>query len=545
MSHKPVHPTLLFALLMAASMLYSARPALAQVDQMMPPTGGPGGGQYSARCALDEILNGFELRTGDDVDGIRAVCAKPHSPTAIGPRNLHPSSTGGTGGGVVRVVCPDNTPSIAGVLVGWEGVDTYIVNNLRLYCAINAVNQQPAPHPTVGFDGPEITGDDSKILSGKFSTGIVFEMQRCPGGLVPVGIHGRSGIWLDSVGLICGALPLETPATPKPAAPGKPKITASTTGPFRILVEWMAPVPASFIEWYSIELWKGQRWVTLPTRFDPRRFQGFVDYPDVDAAQRQAFRVCAVNAAHKSCSTESWYHSFAKGKDALTAPRSPASAVPPRPIEVRPGATIGSARAAPPGASTNYIPGAAVQSASAPAISAPPVDALTNHAPDFNALAARGSAVAMQDPLTAELRRRTAPAALRGFDIGMAAAEGQSLPGPGKQKIHDALTAAEQPGFDAAVAFSLQRNRNAKLAAVGAAIAAADPVVARARVAENDVVYSLGFDIASGIFGDPKAGAQGNTATGSGSLGLRNSLSPAAQRGFNAATALHLSRQYR
>jgi hypothetical protein len=98
---------------------------------------------------------------------------------------------------------------------------------------------------------------------------------------------------------------------------------------------------------------------------------------------------------------------------------------------------------------------------------------------------------------------------------------------------------------DAGALAAMPRNANAKLAAVGAAIAAADPLVARARVAENDVSYSLGFDIASGIFGDPKAGAQGNTATGPGSLGIRDSLNAAGQRGFNAATALHLSRKYR
>jgi len=83
------------------------------------------------------------------------------------------------------------------------------------------------------------------------------------------------------------------------------------------------------------------------------------------------------------------------------------------------------------------------------------------------------------------------------------------------------------------------------LANVGAAIAAADAVVAKARATENDVFYWLGFDIASGIFGNPTAGAQGNTATGPGSLGIREELNAPGQRGFNASTALHLGRKYR
>ena len=111
--------------------------------------------------------------------------------------------------------------------------------------------------------------------------------------------------------------------------------------------------------------------------------------------------------------------------------------------------------------------------------------------------------------------------------------------------MHDALSVAEQPGFDIAAAYSLPRNKHAKLANVGAAIGNADPAVANARNAENDVFYWLGFDIASGIFGDPAAGSLGNTATGPGSLGIRSELNAPGQRGFNAATALHLSRRYK
>jgi hypothetical protein len=168
------------------------------------------------------------------------------------------------------------------------------------------------------------------------------------------------------------------------------------------------------------------------------------------------------------------------------------------------------------------------------------------NAANENALAARGEVLASAEPLAAELRNQQPEGpSRRGFYIGMAAAEGQTLPGPGKQKIHDSLDPAEQKGFDAAVSFSLERNRNADLAAKGAAIANADPIVAQARTVETDVFYRLGFDIASGIFGNPALGARGNTATGPGSLGIRDSLSAAGQRGFNASVKLHLSRNYK
>jgi hypothetical protein len=165
---------------------------------------------------------------------------------------------------------------------------------------------------------------------------------------------------------------------------------------------------------------------------------------------------------------------------------------------------------------------------------------------DVEALAAKGEGIASQDPLAVELREQQPDdAARRGFDIGMAAAERQTEWGPGKQRILDSLPGrAEREGFKVATSFSLERNRYAERAALGAKIAAEDETVAEARDAEADPFYRLGFDIATALFGDKARGAQGNTATGPGSLGIRNSLSPAAQRGFDAAVQFHLSRKY-
>ena len=84
---------------------------------------------------------------------------------------------------------------------------------------------------------------------------------------------------------------------------------------------------------------------------------------------------------------------------------------------------------------------------------------------DLDALAAREASIANQDPLAVELRNQQSEGpAQRGFDIGMAAAEGQTQPGPGKQRIQNSLSPAEQEGYRIAVSFSLERNRNAKFA---------------------------------------------------------------------------------
>ena len=176
----------------------------------------------------------------------------------------------------------------------------------------------------------------------------------------------------------------------------------------------------------------------------------------------------------------------------------------------------------------------------APASRAPPVDAA-----QLDDLAARGGPIAAADPLSAALRaQQSEGAGQRGFDIGMAAAEGHTAPGPGKQHIRDSLSVDEQPAFEAAVAFSIERNQNAALAASGAAIAAADPTVAEARGADPDVYYQLGFDVATGMFGDPALGGQGHTATGKGSTEIRDSLSAAGQRGFEDSVKFHLAHNY-
>jgi hypothetical protein len=79
------------------------------------------------------------------------------------------------------------------------------------------------------------------------------------------------------------------------------------------------------------------------------------------------------------------------------------------------------------------------------------------------------------------------------------------------------------------------------LAVKGEAVANADPLTAELRERQPEGPARRGFDIATGIFGDPARGALGNTATGPGSLRIRNALSAAGQRGFDASVAFHLS----
>lgn len=161
-------------------------------------------------------------------------------------------------------------------------------------------------------------------------------------------------------------------------------------------------------------------------------------------------------------------------------------------------------------------------------------------------LVTKGEAIANQDPLAVALRSSLPDAASRrGFNIGMAVAEGQTAPGPGKDSFGRTLRPEEQSGYAKGILFSVDRNRNLDFATKGAAIAKRDPVVAAARTADPSSFYSLGFDIATGIFGDLALGGAGHTSEGPGSQAIRDGLNADGQRGFRAAVNLYLVQKHK
>ena len=205
-----------------AAMLFFVLSAHAQSDVMLPPLGGDGGSKFVARCPQGQFLTGFELRTGDDVDATRPICVAAYGPAEVGPLQPYPSIFGGNGGGPRQLLCPRDTPIVTGMFVGWEGKEIYTVNNIHLFCGVAATIQTLSEFPAAVFDGPE------EERGGALAPFPVRDeaTQRCPTSLVAVGISGRSGKWLDEVGLICGPPKL----TPKPVVLGRVQPT-SPPGP--------------------------------------------------------------------------------------------------------------------------------------------------------------------------------------------------------------------------------------------------------------------------------------------------------------------------
>ena len=206
----------------SAAMLFFVLSAQAQTDGIpLTPIGGGGGGNFAARCPQGQLLTGFELRVGDDVDAIRPICVAAYGPAEIGPLQPYPSKFGGDGGHIQQLVCPKDAPIVMGMYVAAEGKEIITVNNIHLFCGVAATIQTLSDLPAAVFDGPE---EDFFVASTwpKHAEAT----QRCPTSLVAVGINGRAGQWLDAVGLICGKPKL----TPKPVVLGRVQPT-SPPGP--------------------------------------------------------------------------------------------------------------------------------------------------------------------------------------------------------------------------------------------------------------------------------------------------------------------------
>lgn len=209
------------ALLIALG-LATAVPACA--DTSLPPIGGGGGGAFAQRCPANRVLFGLEIATGDDVDSVRPICA-----TALAADHVaNDASEGpfhGGAGPTQRLTCPLGRPVVLGLYVAFEGRKTVIVNNIHLFCGRVSDTDQPlAVAADAAYDGPPIPPS-----TGIFVTYSVagHDSQRCPSGQVAVGVNGHSGVWLDSVGLICGASPITTPPPPSPSASVEPAVCRS------------------------------------------------------------------------------------------------------------------------------------------------------------------------------------------------------------------------------------------------------------------------------------------------------------------------------
>jgi hypothetical protein len=475
---------------------------------------------FTRRCPTGQQVAGFDLSVGraidagDGVYAIRPICVTALAPAVIGPR---PESVWGASG--VRLLCPDGSPVVTKIMIELQKEHTtdprfdnaWSVNGVDLYCGLVARPQlRDVPGPkhrggrivvvgTNAFDGYRIRQEEGAVDFG-YNT--------CADGLVAVGITGQSLLdqRLDSLGLICGYPVITEGQAVKPAARVKLPDGVATTAPLRSTCE-------------RAQIARERNSPAAP---------GLEELCKARQGEIEALRAKGAKIADSD-------------PDAGELRDQQREGPPRRGFEIGLAAAGGDTLPGPGKDRVRDMLDPAEQDGFTTAVNF----SLSHNRQKISDSAGRGRDIAGQDPLAMELRGEQPDEDARlGFDIGMAAAEGHTAPGPGKDRIRDSLPQTQRGGFSAAVTFSIDRNKNAELAANGAAIARQDRLVAAARAAEADAMHRLGFDIATGIFGDPAMGARGNTAKGPGSLGIRDGLSFLAQRGFNASMAFHLSRDY-
>ena len=216
----------LLAVMLSAGV--TAAPASGQ--EYLPLIGGDGGGQFDHPCPGNQNLAGVELRVADDVDAIHPICVSSYSPTyrsdpvltigsgLVDSNTLPPGWHGGPGGHIIALICPQNSPVARGMRVQSEGQKTEIVNSVTILCGTASAQPSPQENP-VGFTGPTFKSTGGEGLFGKFGSDDSGTF-RCPAGEVAIGIHGRSGVWLDALGLICGPVRIDTSRKP-PLALGR------------------------------------------------------------------------------------------------------------------------------------------------------------------------------------------------------------------------------------------------------------------------------------------------------------------------------------
>lgn len=197
----------LVLLLVIASFTLGASPARGYLEAGE--LGGPGGAPFRTECPPWSALVGFEGYIGAWLISLRAICA-PVMPVEqrLGESKVSGPPHGGSRGGKwYSVSCP-----VGYALGAW--VFDMVVDSRMRPTFVNAIGLEcrlfSAPHQTyrtqIGDDLGAILTKDVAIIAKMGWERPTFT-QICPSGELATGVRGRSGIYIDALGLICNAPP--------------------------------------------------------------------------------------------------------------------------------------------------------------------------------------------------------------------------------------------------------------------------------------------------------------------------------------------------
>ena len=195
----------------------STTPSSATMTEVMC---GPGGKAFKLSCGSGSYVVGFHGRAGNSLDAIGLVCAPADRATgkSTGQRT-RVGSAGGHGGSEQEVYCGGND-YLTAVGLGHtrgDGKERQFVNNVDVFC-----NHRPQADTCIS-SGEGCGHIKSKTVGTIVLKGVDCKYDRpsCPAGEYAVGIQGRSGNFVDAIGLICAAKPAAfTAGPPKVVEPG-------------------------------------------------------------------------------------------------------------------------------------------------------------------------------------------------------------------------------------------------------------------------------------------------------------------------------------
>lgn len=206
--------------------LFCLAPARATMTETI---GGPGGAPYSLVCPNSTFLVGFYAKAGGWVDSLGLLCAAYTPATGKMQNSTRGPSTGGPGGSPQEVYCVPGE-AMTGIGVAFTrggGLERQYTNTVDVFC--------PTPSPSRCISSGEGCGQPASHGSGPDVTHVVsypYDKLMCPPNERATGIQGKSGNYVDSLGLICGPLPLLNTGRPVLAdSPPKPPVAAPGPAP--------------------------------------------------------------------------------------------------------------------------------------------------------------------------------------------------------------------------------------------------------------------------------------------------------------------------
>ena len=194
---------------------------------------GLGGGAYDIRCGAASYLSGVTAHSGWWMDAITVHCGlidRNNLPSRFFAREVAPynanAQTGGSGGGKhENITCGPNYAVVGIEIDAAEQTDEsgYVayVGQFRLVC-----QRMDAPNDTVR----SVWSVSTRPQDGSGGVRPHFTDAYCPPGQWAVGVFGRSGIYIDSMGLVCDvAFSAPLPPPPVVAVPAE-KATKKNNG---------------------------------------------------------------------------------------------------------------------------------------------------------------------------------------------------------------------------------------------------------------------------------------------------------------------------